>query len=601
MQAPKFSRRSFLKSGAVAAAAASLPGFSLPAAAAAAPIGTVCQTQHGPVQGIRQEGHLVWYGIPYGASTAGDARWTAPQDPAPWADAKDCTVPGAAAYQYSTCALGTEDCLKLDVYTTEKASKRPVIVYLHSGGNQIGSARELPGGFLAEQLGCVFVGLEYRLGLFGFNCLPAFCSGPEETGNFALLDMAKALDWVRDNIASFGGDPQNITVLGFAAGGRDGMALLASPLFVGRFQKAISISGGMTCADENTSAETLAAALAPLAVQDGKALTEAAARRWLLTEDPAVRSWLCGVDAARLAPLMANAGLRMSVFPHLYADGITLPEGGYPAAPYSEIPTLLLTGADEFNAAARWDSWFSSEEAKRFSADELEAAKQFAATYGSALCRVFSTRGSAEVIAARSDAPLYLGQIEYGSSASKTQIPLLGSFQGIALPMLSGSNPYSGWADLSGAGYQAMAEQLRAYLKNFITSGDPNGKKLLSGSTRWQRWTPDSPALLVLDADADHATRPVRRPDGNERIAACRHGGGQHPLSRPETGRDQKRAQGQILRLSIAVFPFSANKKHRSAERCFFVYWKYSWARRAAWLMQSRSSSSVSNFLLGLR
>ena len=261
----------------------------------------------------------------------------------------------------------------------------------------------------------------------------------------------------------------------------------------------------MTCADENTSAETLAAALAPLAVQDGKALTEAAARRWLLTEDPAVRSWLCGVDAARLAPLMANAGFRMSVFPHLYADGITLPEGGYTAAQYSEIPTLLLTGADEFNAAARRDSWFSSEEAKRFSADELEAAKQFAAIYGSALCRVFSTRGSAEVIAARSDAPLYLGQIEYGSSASKTQIPLLGSFQGIALPMLSGSNPYSGWADLSGAGYQAMAEQLRAYLKNFITSGDPNGKKLLSGSTRWQRWTPDSPALLVLDADADHA------------------------------------------------------------------------------------------------
>ena len=195
------------------------------------------------------------------------------------------------------------------------------------------------------------------------------------------------------------------------------------------------------------------------------------------------------------------------------------------------------------------------------------------------------------MIAARSDAPLYLGQIEYGSSASKTQIPLLGSFQGIALPMLSGSNPYFGWADLSGAGYQAMAEQLRAYLKNFITSGDPNGKKLLSGSTRWQRWTPDSPALLVLDADADHATAQC--------IAQTE--GGQHPLSRPETGRDRKCAQGQILRLSIAVFHFSANKKHRSAERCFFVYWKYSWARRAAWLMQSRSSSSVSNFLLGLR
>ena len=126
------------------------------------------------------------------------------------------------------------------------------------------------------------------------------------------------------------------------------------------------------------------------------------------------------------------------------------------------------------------------------------------------------------MIAARSDAPLYLGQIEYGSSASKTQIPLLGSFQGIALPMLSGSNPYFGWADLSGAGYQAMAEQLRAYLKNFITSGDPNGKKLLSSSTRWQRWTPDSPALLVLDADADHAiTRCAAQTETKESLLAA--------------------------------------------------------------------------------
>ena len=505
MQAPKFSRRSFLKSGVAAAAAASLPGFSLPAQAAAAPIGTVCQTQYGPVQGAQQEGHLVWYGIPYGASTAGDARWTAPQAPAPWAAAKDCTVPGAAAYQYSTCALGTEDCLKLDIYTTVKASKQPVLVYLHSGGNQTGSAQEMPGGTLAEQLGCVFVALEYRLGVFGFNCLPALCSSPDETGNFALLDIAKALDWVRDNIAAFGGDPQNITVFGFASGARDVMALLASPLFAGRFQKAIACSGGMTCADENASAETIATALAPLAVQDGKALTEAAAKRWLLTTDPAVRAWLCGVDASRLAPLMANASLRMSAFPHLYADGITLPEGGYLNAQYNNIPTLLLTGADEFNATARWDSWFSSEDAKRFSADELEASKQFAATYGSALYRVFNTRSSAEVIAARSDAPLYLGQIEYGSSASRTQIPLLGSFQGICLPMLSGSNPYVGWADLSGAGYQAMAGQFRQYLKNFIIDGDPNGKKLLSSSTKWPCWTPGSPALLVLDADADSA------------------------------------------------------------------------------------------------
>lgn len=522
MQAPKFSRRSFLKSGAMAAAAASLPGFSLPAAAAAAPIGTVCQTQHGPVQGIRQEGHLVWYGIPYGASTAGDARWTAPQDPAPWGRRQRLHRPRRGGVPVQHLRPGHR--------------RLPQIRRLHHGKGQQTARHRLPaqrrqsdrlragasGRISGRAAGLCLRGAGIPAGAVRLQLPARVLLRSGGNGNFALLDMAKALDWVRDNIASFGGDPQNLTVLGFAAGGGTEWPCWPVPCLWAGSRKPSLFPGGMTCADENTSAETLAAALAPLAVQDGKALTEAAARRWLLTEDPAVRSWLCGVDAARLAPLMANAGFRMSVFPHLYADGITLPEGGYPAAPYSEIPTLLLTGADEFNAAARWDSWFSSEEAKRFSADELEAAKQFAATYGSALCRVFSTRGSAEVIAARSDAPLYLGQIEYGSSASKTQIPLLGSFQGIALPMLSGSNPYFGWADLSGAGYQAMAEQLRAYLKNFITSGDPNGKKLLSGSTRWQRWTPDSPALLVLDADADHAiTRCAAQTETKESLLAA--------------------------------------------------------------------------------
>ena len=122
--------------------------------------------------------------------------------------------------------------------------------------------------------------------------------------------------------------------------------------------------------------------------------------------------------------------------------------------------------------------------------------------------------------------------------------------------MLSGSNPYFGWADLSGAGYQAMAEQLRAYLKNFITSGDPNGKKLLSGSTRWQRWTPDSPALLVLDADADHAiTRCAAQTETKEPLLAAMEA--DSTLSRPETGRDQKtcsRADSSIEYCGISLF-----------------------------------------------
>ena len=208
------SRRNFMKAGAVAAAMASL---SVPAMAAPAGeenclwsnITPRRSTQYGPVVGLDQGESLVWYGIPYGAAPVGELRWQAPQ-----------------AYQYTTFPLGTEDCLKLDVYTTPNAHKLPVLVFIHGGNNQTGNTKEILGSELVVRDNCVFVTLDYRLGLFGFNCLPALCRGSDDTGNFTLLDIAKALDWVKDNIAQFGGDADNITISGFSAGGRDVMAML---------------------------------------------------------------------------------------------------------------------------------------------------------------------------------------------------------------------------------------------------------------------------------------------------------------------------------------------------------------------------------------
>ena len=193
-------------------------------------------TQYGPVVGLDQGESLVWYGIPYGAAPVGELRWQAPQDPAVWTEAKDCTAPSEVAYQYGSGAIGTEDCLTLDIYSSAEAKKRPVLVYLH-GSAATGSSLELPGCELVRDAGCVFVALNYRLGLFGWNCLPALTADPDATGNFALLDIARALDWVRDNIRRFGGDADNITLCGFSDGGRMAAALAGSPLFRGRFQK----------------------------------------------------------------------------------------------------------------------------------------------------------------------------------------------------------------------------------------------------------------------------------------------------------------------------------------------------------------------------
>lgn len=207
-----FSRRSFLKGSAAAAAALTSP--LLPADAAFSetenglfsPVSALCQTQYGPVKGREGEnGQLCWYGIPYGAAPTGESRWTAPQEPARWLTVRDCTSPAPAAYQYTTFPLGTENCLTLDIYSSVEAKKRPVLVYLH-GSAATGSSLELPGSELVRDAGCVFVALNYRLGLFGWNCLPALTSGSDAAGNFALLDIARALDWVKENIHRFGGD-----------------------------------------------------------------------------------------------------------------------------------------------------------------------------------------------------------------------------------------------------------------------------------------------------------------------------------------------------------------------------------------------------------
>ena len=123
----------------------------------------------------------------------------------------------------------------------------------------------------------------YRLGLLGFNALSALQNGPDATGNYALLDAAKALDWVRENIAAFGGDSRNVTAMGFSAGGRDVLAMLASPYFAGRFHKAVSLSGGLTMAGPAASARQTARAFAPLAVEDGLFTDAGAAADWLLS------------------------------------------------------------------------------------------------------------------------------------------------------------------------------------------------------------------------------------------------------------------------------------------------------------------------------
>ncbi len=468
----------------------------------------VRNTAYGPVEGTSTETCNVWYSIPYAAAPVGDLRWSAPVDPASWTSTLDCTQLGNKAIQsgtdYSTgetVISGSEDCLNLDVYSPANAQNLPVLVYIHGGNNQTGSSTEIDGTQITVDENCVYVSLNYRLGILGFNALPAFQTGDDSTGNYAMLDIAKALDWVRANISEFGGDPDNITVSGFSAGGRDVMAMLISPVFKDKFDKAVVFSGGMTVADEDASADTIAEAVAPLVVEDGIAADLESAKNWLLSEDTAVVDYMKSVDATRLCQLMSNAGIRMNVFPHLYADDVVIPEEGFATDDYNSVPILMLTGETEFSLFSAYDSYFYNPAITSLDTTTQNAAKSFAIEYGSDMYRIFNAQLSAEEMYKNYEDNIYICQVRYGSTDSQTQIPLMGSFHGIFVPMLTDNHGYSSFADFSSTGYQNMASVFDQYLTNFLISGNPNGSNLES----WSNWTPANPVSLVLDADDSNA------------------------------------------------------------------------------------------------
>lgn len=476
-------------------------------------LSTVRTTAYGDVEGIENGDCITWYGVPYAKAPVDELRWSNPEDPDSWSDVLDCTEAAEVAIQcgtdYSTgetVVKGSEDCLNLDIYATEDAENLPVLVYIHGGNNQTGSSSEIEGSQIVVDENCVYVSLNYRLGILGFNCLPALQTEEDSTGNYAMLDIAKALDWVKANIEAFGGDADNITISGFSAGGRDVMAMLISPLFEGKFDKAVVYSGGMTVADEDASARQIAAAVAPLAVEDGMADDTDTATEWLLSDGEDVKEYLYSIDAERLCTLMANAGIRMSVFPHLYTDGVVIPEEGFDTTSYNSVPVLMLTGSTEFSLFNNFDGFYSSDAVAEWDEETLTAAKEFGCTYGSDIYRIFNAQCSAEKMFDSYDSDIYLCQVDYGSANSEAVIDGLGAFHGVFVPMLTDQHSYSSFYDFNVDGYQDMASLFDAYLGNFLATGDPNG----DGLTTWNAWTTDAPESLVLDANDTTATAEMK-------------------------------------------------------------------------------------------
>ncbi|MEU3269641.1 carboxylesterase family protein [Saccharomonospora sp. NPDC006951] len=195
----------------------------------------------GTVRGLRHDEHLSFIAIPYAAPPSGDRRWRAPQPAGPWRGVRDAKGPGTPAPQLAqSFADGTsldEDCLTIDVTVPAGArnSPRPVVVWLHGGGGTNGSPSECDPHRLAITGDVIVVAPRFRLGVFGCFGYP----GLPGSGTFGLQDQQAALRWVRDEIAHFGGDPGNVTLMGESYGAQTVAAHLVSPASEGLFHRAI--------------------------------------------------------------------------------------------------------------------------------------------------------------------------------------------------------------------------------------------------------------------------------------------------------------------------------------------------------------------------
>lgn len=303
----------------------------------------IIQTSSGLVQGISLNGAFAFRGIPYAAAPVGELRFKPPQAPLSWEGIRDCSRFGPIAHQSHDPnslvpeLLHSEDCLSLNVWTAGPAeSLRPVMVYIHGGGFISGKSADCDGSRYAAKDDVVYVSINYRLGALGFLALGDVLGEEYETsGNNGMLDIIAALRWVQANIAAFGGNPGQVTVLGNSAGAKCTATLYAMKAAKGLFHRAIAQSGAtQSIRDKKTAAITTGRLLEALGLKP-----EEAGKLLELPAEQLIEAQMkVGPDTARNLHMFGPV-----------ADGIVIPLDPLGAVKEAkELPPLMIgTNEDE--------------------------------------------------------------------------------------------------------------------------------------------------------------------------------------------------------------------------------------------------------------
>ena len=489
----------------------------------------LAETAHGKVRGYVLRGIHHFLGIPYGADTSGANRFMPPRKPKPWTDVFPALWWGNSAPQnmenrYANKFASfrdrwnyddvSEDCLRLNVFTPAlDGAKRPVMFWIHGGGFTAGNGIEQDGyngENLARRGDVVFVSLNHRLGQLGFTNLAGVCGEAfAASGNAGMLDIVAALEWVRDNIAAFGGDPGNVTIMGQSGGGAKVCTLTAMPSARGLFHKAVVLSGASTKSGDKEYAEKLGSYVLKEAGLTPAEIGKLQQMPW--KEFYAVAGRAQQKLAAETGP---GGGLRRGFNPSV--DGAILPQHPYfpEAAPTAaQVPMIICSTFHEQSA-----SWIDAsleditleqvvqrvKERAGFGAGFGEKAGEVVAAYA----RAFPGRKPVEIWSLVSSNRQ--GVVSLADAKSRQPAPVFVSWFGWQPPLFDGRLRAFHCVDIcfwfyntdlmlshtgGGARPRKLAAQMSDYLVQFMKTGDPNG----GGRTPWPKYTSANGETMVLD------------------------------------------------------------------------------------------------------
>jgi para-nitrobenzyl esterase len=468
-------------------------------------------------------------GIPFAAPPVGDRRWKAPQAVTPWPGVRKATRFGPRCMQgriFEDMVFRdepSEDCLYLNVWTpsTPLSKRLPVMVWIHGGGFVAGSASEprQDGERLAEK-GVIVVGINYRLGVFGFLAHPELTkeSGQGGSGNYGLLDQVAALQWVQRNIAAFGGDPTRVTIFGESAGSFAVSALMASSLARGLFSRAIGESGAFfTVGDGTLAPKSLAASeevgqqfaasmgahsLAALRARSADAVLKASLGKqlwfgptidgYMLHENayvtfaagkqsgvPLLAGWNADESrsAVTLAPEKPTAKTFAGQTRARFGDSAQAILKAYPAASDAEaLESAASLASDMFMGYATW-KWIEMHL-------ETGHSPAFRYSFDRVIPIAPGTKANGLPVTARDIGARHAGEIEYvfGSLASLPKVP---------------------WEPID----HELSDLMMFYWTNFARSGDPNGGSL----PKWPRYDKESGYLVLHLGNTTQAAPDDRR------------------------------------------------------------------------------------------